>query len=464
VLGAEDSPPVVIDGKEYKTVEEISEAFCAGGFEKKGAISKAQIKEVVIDRVNHMLQAARKHFTENKEAMRLLDLVESHKKAVKEGKVSVPKSVRCLKTIDFSPGGKGGCAVGVVFAPRPPAVPALSIDVVLSCMVALNQASKKADKIVLWCEDWIAFVLNGCSNNNIEEALKTIGVWYGLLESCLKLIVPDLMEKVQVLYQSKELLKSPNAYWISAIDVGRTFKLDRVRASLEDGEVLTESSQVLSTIMHVADMLALSAAKGLKSLHVVPVLPFKAPEPGLPSIGSTSSANGHRSAASYIEDVMLPKAKQCGEKLVLPEILGTGASFSDIALGVMVGEGEPAINGKVKKLYCMGGDVENCPCIDILEKLDAAGQARKSNPNSEFLVIKGSEKSGHLEDRCFQDAKSLRAEFAKGEDTLHPGDLKGAMGPVVRDLLAPIFKCKDEGFTKAHKELANAAKKSQKKK
>jgi len=258
------------------------------------------------------------------------------------------------------------------------------------------------------------------------------------------------------------LLKSPNAYWISAIDVGRAFKLDTIRKCLADGETLTESSQVITTLMHVADMLALSAATGVKTLQVVPV---RMPASDASSSCSSSvSANGHKQAAIYIQETILPKAKACGEKVVVPSVLEADNSFKDCSLDVLVGEGEPAINSKVKKLYCLAGDIDNCPCVDVLEKLDATGLLRNANPNGELLVIKGSEKSGHLEDRRFKDATALREDFKKGEATIHPGDLKGAVGPLVRVVLGPIFQCKAPEFTKAHKQLADAAKKASKKK
>merc|ERR1712110_856793 len=100
----------------------------------------------------------------------------------------------------------------------------------------------------------------------------------------------------------------------------------------------------------------------------------------------------------------------------------------------------------------------------MLEKLDAMALLRKNNPNGELFVIKGSEKSGYTEDRCYKDAATLRAEFAKGEATIHPGDLKGSFGPLMRAVLGPLFQCKEAAFTKAHKDLANAAKKTAKKK
>merc|ERR1712187_571047 len=114
-------------------------------------------------------------------------------------------------------------------------------------------------------------------------------------------------KQVEVLFQSQELLKSPNTYWISVIDVGRNFKLDKIRQSLADGEILTESSQVVTTLMHVADMLALSVAPGLESLQVVPVLPMGATDAPASSSSSVVSANAHMSAVDYIRDQIVPK-------------------------------------------------------------------------------------------------------------------------------------------------------------
>jgi len=411
-----------------------------------------------------MLETSRRHFAENEEAKRLLALVESHKKDIKEGKVKPAKTVRCLKTVSLS--GKKDCKhVAVVFAPRPPTVPSLSIDVVLSVLVALNQAAQTADAVALWCEDWASFCVNSCTSAKVEEALQLISTWYGLLVDSLKLIAPDLMDKkVEVLIQSQQLLKDPNTYWISAIDVGRTFKLDRIRASLADGETLNESSQVITTLTNVADLLALSAMRGITSLTVVPVPPLKVTD-GSAAVPTARvlSVNMHENAANYITENILPKAKACGESIVVPGVAPV-AEFKDVAFDVLVGDGEPAVNGKVKKFYCLAGDVDNNPCIDLLEKLDAAGRLRKATTNGEFLVIKGSEKSGHPDDRFFNDSKSVREEFAKGEAVIHPGDLKASVTPLVRAVIRPLLQCKEASFVKAHKDLANAAKKAGKKK
>jgi len=53
----------------------------------------------------------------------------------------------------------------------------------------------------------------------------------------------------------------------------------------------------------------------------------------------------------------------------------------------------------------------------------------------------------------------VREEFAKGEAAIHPGDLKASVTPLVRAVLGPLLQCKDASFVKAHKDLANAAKK-----
>merc|ERR1712032_276115 len=276
----------------------------------------------------------------------------------------------------------------------------------------------------------------------------------------LKLIAPDLMDqKVEVMIQSQQVLKDPNTYWISAIDVGRTFKLDRIRASLADGETLNESSQVITTLTCVADLLALSAMRGIANLTVIPVPPLRVADgPAVVPTARVLSVNMHMSAKDYIAETIIPKATACGDSIVVPE-LAPIAAFTDVAFDVLVGDGEPAVNGKIKKFYCLAGDVENNPCIDLLEKLDAAGRLRKATPNGEFLVIKGSEKSGHPSDRFFPDSKAVREEFAKGEAAIHPGDLKASVTPLVRAVLGPLLQCKDASFVKAHKDLANAAKK-----
>jgi len=60
---------------------------------------------------------------------------------------------------------------------------------------------------------------------------------------------------VEVKWQSEEILKDPNMYWISVINAGRKHNLEQIRATLSEGEDLSESGQVVSALMHAADCL-----------------------------------------------------------------------------------------------------------------------------------------------------------------------------------------------------------------
>jgi hypothetical protein len=77
--------------------------------------------------------------------------------------------------------------------------------------------------------------------------------------AALRALAPDLMGSVQVVTQSTALLTNASDYWISVINAGRAFPLSAVRAV---DEAMVEAGQVLTSLMHVADVLAVCSAGG----------------------------------------------------------------------------------------------------------------------------------------------------------------------------------------------------------
>ena len=84
---------------------------------------------------------------------------------------------------------------------------------------------------------------------NTPGDLKLIGACYTLLKEALIAVAPRLMSRVSVRIQSEEILKDPSAYWISVINVGRVFQLQRVREVDGSNEY---AGHVIAALMHVA--------------------------------------------------------------------------------------------------------------------------------------------------------------------------------------------------------------------
>lgn len=107
----------------------------------------------------------------------------------------------------------------------------------LDTLGSLRRALSNSDEVILYIEDWTAFV-----RDSFHGDRKVLKSWYDLFLKALALFAPELFAadssgKVRVLFQSEGILQDPNNYWISVIDVGRAFVLDDVRAFHEGEEV-----------------------------------------------------------------------------------------------------------------------------------------------------------------------------------------------------------------------------------
>jgi len=117
-------------------------------------------------------------------------------------------------------------------------------------------------------------------------------------------------------------------------------------------------------------------------------------------------------------------------------------------------DGQPDVQRKMKKAFCEPGNVETCPPLALVrEAVLPYGAQRK-------LVVKRKEENGG--DQTFTTAEQMAAAFASGE--LHPGDLK----PAVRDAIDEILQrvrakvAGDAELVKADKEVQKAAKRTKK--
>merc|ERR1711972_1022439 len=82
-------------------------------------------------------------------------------------------------------------------------------------------------------------------------------------------------------------------------------------------------------------------------------------------------------------------------------------------------DGQPDVQRKLKRAFCEPGKIEFCPPIVLAEEL-----ILKYSASATLVVARKPENGG---DQSFSSPADLRAAFTAGE--LHPGDLK----PSVRD-------------------------------
>ncbi len=110
---------------------------------------------------------------------------------------------------------------------------------------------------------------------------------------------------------------------------------------------------------------------------------------------------------------------------------------------------------KLKKAFCEPGNILFCPPISVATAL-CFGHPVSSNDG---LIIHRSAENGG--DVIFKTRDELEAAFVQGDQVLHPGDLKGAVIPIVvstLEKLANEFKADGE-IMKAGKTLKVLAKK-----
>ena len=110
-------------------------------------------------------------------------------------------------------------------------------------------------------------------------------------------------------------------------------------------------------------------------------------------------------------------------------------------------DGQPDVQRKMKKAFCEPGNIEHCPPLTLAAAVVLPYGAAKS------LTIKRSADNGG--DLTFSDEAGMRDAYGSG--ALHPGDLK----PAARDAVDGVLQRVRDAL-KADAELGKAAKELEK--
>jgi len=408
-------------GATFSSFEAVRDAFLS---EK---LSEEHLKAGLIEALNKLLEPVRSHFDTDPEAGRILKLITGW---MAEPKDTRPPPLRRLAALDAEQ------QAWVVYAPLPSAQP--TVAAALDTLRCLKAAPAHYQK-VLWLSDWSAFCLNCLSGGKTNaDDLKAIGASNDLFVAGLKAVAPTLMADVHVVHQSKALLRDPSDYWISVINAGRAFQLSRVLAAVDTTS--PDAGHVLSSLMHVADVLAIAGKK--------------------PAVvcGTQAQQPLAELALEYMRGARLAEAG-----LVLPE-LRTEAAVSlrlkadegkwDPEAELLLLDGQPDVQRKLKRAFCEPGNVDFCPPVVLAEEL-----LMQYSTDAKLVVARKPDNGG---DQHFSTSELLRGAFASGE--LHPGDLK----PSVRDgadaILERVRKAigDEKALKEAEKELAKVLKRKKK--
>ena len=233
--------------------------------------------------------------------------------------------------------------------------------------------------------------------------------------------------------QSEAILRDPSQYWISVINVGRFFQLQRVREVDEANEY---AGQVIAGLMHVGDVLALAPA-------------------ALACAAGTSLEAANRLAAAYIQEtgvteIGAPAVERVAavDSLLKPKHLMEGPANVDDDIFVL--DNSMDVGRKMKRAFCEPGNVEHCPPIMLTDACVFA--------TGGTLDIGRKEENGG--DKSYTNIEELQADFKAG--ALHPGDLKPAVTKLVDAFLQHVReRCKTNDDAKnAEKDIKDYLKKA----
>lgn len=405
VVFSREGATMEISGKTYSDFAELKNAFLSGD------VKEEELKACLAAEVNDILEPVRRHFTEDEVAKALLEQVKQWKRESLEPTSSITR-------MQLSP-EDGETAVGrsyVVFAPL------ASETVLLSSVwdVAARLRQAPSDFVpLLWLRDWSARTL-GC----VGGAEERIHGYYNLLLHGLRSLAPDLMERVRVVWQGQAILSDPEPYWTSVINAGRQCSLETVRRSLPKDEDLEGAAQVVASIMHVGDVLALAHKDGTL------IICDEHGQDGL-----------HQLAAEHLVRCGLPKPMIQTTEVVSLRLQAEGEGL-EADTNVSLTDAVPDVSRKIKKAFCEPENVDFCPPLVWVDDFLLPLQ-------SEFMVKRKPENGG---DKVYTSADELRADFAAG--ALHPGDLKPALGKALNAALDGV-----RAGVKGSKELKRAQKK-----
>jgi len=410
----------------FRDYRAVHDAFVSG------ALSEADLKAGLTEAVNALVQPVREHFATNERAATILATI--------TGWMAEPKELRAspLRRLQALPDGHG--PAWAVFAPPPSLSPTAGAALdLLRCLRAAPDGWTR----VLWLSDWSALSLNCVSGGKTTaDDLKAICAAQDLLVGCLRALDPQLMAGVVVRRQSEAILSDPSNYWISVINAGRAHSLGAIRAADENSE---QVGFVIATLMAVADALALGAAAGTGRVLCC---------------SSPRDARSLELAVAYLEGCAAYKAAG----LSPPEVrvvegvslaLKADAAAADADAELLLLDGQPDVQRKMKKAFCEPGNTAFCPPLAVARELVLGCGAS--------LEVKRREEDGG--DRAFgkADGGQLASEFAAG--ALHPGDLKPAVRDAAWGTLSRVRAAvaADKALAAAEKEVAKAAKKNKKK-
>jgi len=221
------------------------------------------------------------------------------------------------------------------------------------------------------------------------------------------------MTNVQFLWSSEEINKRSNEYWLKVLDIGRRFKLPRVKRcsqimGREDSDDLY-AAQIFYPCMQCADIFFLKA--DICQLGV-------------------DQRKVNMLAREYCEEVRIKfKPIILSHHMIMGLLEGqTKMSKSNPDSAIFMEDNEADVNRKIKQAFCPPKIVEGNPCLDYLKHI-------VFEKFQEVHVERTPENGG---DKTYTSYNELEADYVSG--LLHPGDVKPALTKALNSIIEPVRK------------------------
>eukprot|EP00586_Coscinodiscus_wailesii_P018831 CAMPEP_0172513018 /NCGR_PEP_ID=MMETSP1066-20121228/248783_1 /TAXON_ID=671091 /ORGANISM="Coscinodiscus wailesii, Strain CCMP2513" /LENGTH=788 /DNA_ID=CAMNT_0013293081 /DNA_START=59 /DNA_END=2425 /DNA_ORIENTATION=+ len=372
----------------FNNYESVEKAFL------DGTLSETDLKKGLVDELNNLLEPVRHHFRTDPTAKSLLASVRQFKKEA--AAASTKPGDATVRKLDLVARGMIPAGAHVVFLPPPRTDPTLQDAVAI--LHRVNAVGGDVP-VVLFCADWSAKVCN-C----LLADVKAIKAYYSVLLCGLRRLGLR-KDGVTVVMQSEGILKDASNYWISVINVGRFFQLNKVMGdTMKDADGV---GIVIARLMIVADALAMSPSSvafpsgdDCATVEMSLIKEFLASIPNQPSCDFLTVDTPDLSLIQ--RDNEAHKTEQDEYYLV----------------------DDPKVHGKskMKKAFCEPSNISYNPPITLSTTL--------LPKNTPITISRKPENGG---DVTYTSRNDLERDFESG--ALHPGDLKATAGAIMVKVL-----------------------------
>jgi len=269
--------------------------------------------------------------------------------------------------------------------------------------INVNKITSSGGKFIFLVADWFALM-----NNKMGGDLKKIQTVGKYMVEVWKSAGMNL-ENVEFVQSSDIINAKSNEYWTLVLDIARRNNLDRiVRCSQimgRDDTSQLSAAQIFYPCMQCADIFFLKA--DICQLGV-------------------DQRKVNMLAREYCDMTKRKFKPVILSHHMLMGLTGEKMSKSDPMAAIFMEDTEADVNTKIKKAYCLPGDVTKNPCLEyvkyiVLEKL------------GEFLVERNEANGGN---KLYTKYEDIEADFAA--EKLHPVDLKTALIKALNKILQPV--------------------------